>query len=60
MRKIKREKDVFKKNVLFVGSIILKIYKIYPFKVSLKPLKRLAVSKGRAFGRGPQSTKSFA
>ena len=26
-------------------------------KVSLKPFQRLAVSKGRAFGRGPQSAK---
>ena len=55
----------FLKNVLEIyptGKIvmildILKVKKIYHIKVSLKPLQRLAVSKGRAFGRRSQPTK---
>ena len=39
-------------------ALILKIGTIYPVKVSLKPFQRLAVSKGRAFGRRPQTAKS--
>jgi len=42
---------------MLVGDIILKIGKIYPFKVSLQPFQRLADSKGRAFGRRPQTSK---
>ena len=41
----------------FAASACRKNYVYAKIKVSVKPFQRLAVSKGRAFGRTPQSTK---
>ncbi len=41
------------------GFSLSKKYVYAKIKVSVKPFQRLAVSKGRAFGRASQSAKHF-
>ena len=61
----------FKKGLFFTNLVLLNgetppfsivkwlLFQLSLLKVSLKPFQRLAVSKGGAFGRAPQSAKFF-